>query len=156
MYLTVCPLYGPDHDSSVGEWMYLTVCPLYMAWIMIAQWENGCISVSVLSMARVTVAGYLKGFCPGWSHSANPAWANVAENGSISFHLHHKTCGNRGGRPKSNHGQKMTEVEYVYDNTGTDLIAVLWSYGPPLLMELIRPNILWNCFRLSEYGDLSP
>ena len=28
MYLTVCPLRGPGHDSSVGEWMYLTVCPL--------------------------------------------------------------------------------------------------------------------------------
>ena len=27
MYLTVCPLYGPGHDSSVGEWIYLTVCP---------------------------------------------------------------------------------------------------------------------------------
>jgi len=25
MYLTVCPLCGPDHDSSVGELMYLTV-----------------------------------------------------------------------------------------------------------------------------------
>jgi len=27
MYLTVCPLHGPGHDSSVGEWMVLTVCP---------------------------------------------------------------------------------------------------------------------------------
>ena len=27
MYLTVCPLYGSGHDSSVGELMYLTVCP---------------------------------------------------------------------------------------------------------------------------------
>jgi len=28
MYLTVCPLRGLGHDSSVGEGMYLTVCPL--------------------------------------------------------------------------------------------------------------------------------
>jgi len=27
MNLTVCPPCGPEHDSSVGEWMYLTVCP---------------------------------------------------------------------------------------------------------------------------------
>ena len=29
MYLTVYPLHGPGHDSSVGERMYLTVCPLH-------------------------------------------------------------------------------------------------------------------------------
>ena len=28
MNLTVCPLRGPDHDSSVGERMNLTVHPL--------------------------------------------------------------------------------------------------------------------------------
>ena len=27
MYLTVCPLCGPGHDSSVGEQTNLTVCP---------------------------------------------------------------------------------------------------------------------------------
>jgi len=27
MHLTVYPLRGPDHDSSVEECMYLTVCP---------------------------------------------------------------------------------------------------------------------------------
>ena len=27
MYLTVYSLPGPDHDSSVAEWMYPTVCP---------------------------------------------------------------------------------------------------------------------------------
>jgi len=27
MYLTVCPLRGPGHDSSVGDGMFLTVCP---------------------------------------------------------------------------------------------------------------------------------
>jgi len=29
MYLTVRPLRGLGHDSSVGECMYLTVCPLH-------------------------------------------------------------------------------------------------------------------------------
>ena len=27
MYLTVCPLHAPGHDSSVGELMDLTICP---------------------------------------------------------------------------------------------------------------------------------
>ena len=72
MYLTVCLLRGPGHDSSVGEWMYLTVCPLqclgrdssvgewmyltvfpYVSRVMIAQWENEGISLSVLSMAKI-------------------------------------------------------------------------------------------------------
>ena len=51
---------------------------------MIAQWDS---SLSVLPVARVqfpAMAEYFKGFFPGWSHSANPPWASVAENGSIS------------------------------------------------------------------------
>ena len=36
-----------------------------------------------------------------------PTWQ---ENGSISPQWHHATCGYRGGRPKSNHGQTMAEV----------------------------------------------
>ena len=32
MYLTVCPLRGSGHDSSVGEWMNHTVCPP-VAWV---------------------------------------------------------------------------------------------------------------------------
>jgi len=45
-------------------------------------------SLSVLPVARVqfpTTAEYFKGFFPGWSHSANPSWASVAENGSITL-----------------------------------------------------------------------
>jgi len=45
----------PGHDSSVGEWMYLTVSPLYGR-VMIAQWKNECISLSVLPVARVMIA----------------------------------------------------------------------------------------------------
>jgi len=79
----------------------ISLSVLSMARVMIAQWENACISLSVLSMARVmiahclsspwsgfnsrTVAEYFKGFFPGWSHSANPSWASMTENSSISF-----------------------------------------------------------------------
>ena len=76
---------------------------------MIAQCNN---SLSVLPVARVqfpATAEYFKGFFRGWSHSANPSWASVAENGSISPQWHHTTCGQRGGRPKSNHGQTMAD-----------------------------------------------
>jgi len=76
---------------------------------MIAKWDS---SLTVLPVARVQFparAEYFKGFFPGWSHSANPSWASVAENGSISPQWHHTTCGQRGGRPKSNHGQTMAD-----------------------------------------------
>ena len=39
---------------------------------MIAQWENECFSLSVLSIARVqlpAIAEYFKGFFPDWSHA---------------------------------------------------------------------------------------
>jgi len=56
MYLTVCPLCGPGHDSSIGERLYLTISVFSAARAMKAQWENECISLSVLSVARVMVA----------------------------------------------------------------------------------------------------
>jgi len=88
--LCALSLHLVSHDSSVREWMYLTVCPLH-ARVMIAQWENECISLSVLSVARVMIAQWesecislsvlsmarvqfpavaksFKGFFPGWSH----------------------------------------------------------------------------------------
>jgi len=77
--------------------------------VMIAQWDS---SLSVLPVARVqfpATVEYFKGFFPGWSHSANPCWASVAENGSISPQRHHTTCGQRGGRPKFNHGQALAD-----------------------------------------------
>jgi len=49
-----------------NECISLSVLPV--ARVMIAQWENGCISLSVLSMARVqfpAVAEMFKGFFPG-------------------------------------------------------------------------------------------
>ena len=100
MNLTVCPPCGPGHDSSVWGWMYLTVC-LSVSRVMIAQWENDCISLSVFPVARVqfpAMAQYFKGFFPGWSHSANPSWASMAENSSISPYWHRTTYGHRGGK----------------------------------------------------------
>jgi len=81
--------------------------------VMIAQWDS---SLSVLPVTRVqfpTTAEYSKGLFPGWSHSTNPSWASVAENGSISPQWHHTTCGQRGGRPKSNHGQTIEKTRFV-------------------------------------------
>jgi len=49
-----------------NECISLSVLP--MARVMIAQWENECISLAVLFMAQVqflTVAKYFKGFFPG-------------------------------------------------------------------------------------------
>jgi len=47
MYLTVCRLHGPGYGSSVGECISLSV--LSMGQVMIAQWENECISLSAFS-----------------------------------------------------------------------------------------------------------
>ena len=60
MHLTVCPLYGPGHDSSVGEWMYLIVCPL-----------RG--PGSIPSLGRV-----FQGIIPGISHVL--PWTQVWED----------------------------------------------------------------------------
>ena len=59
--------------------------------VTIAQWENECISRSVLPVAWVQFAAaaeYFKGFFPGWSHSANQSWASEVENGPISPQWH--------------------------------------------------------------------
>jgi len=37
------------------------------------------------------------------------SWASVTKNGSISSQWHRTTCGHRGGRLKSNHGQTAAE-----------------------------------------------
>ena len=77
--------------------------------IMIARWDS---SLSVLPVGRAqfpTTAEYSNGFFPGWPHSANPSWASVSENGSISPHWHHTNWRQRGGRPKSNHRWTMAD-----------------------------------------------
>jgi len=35
-----------------------------------------------MELSSPATSEYFKGFFPGWSHSANPYWASVAENGS--------------------------------------------------------------------------
>jgi len=118
MNLTVCPPYDPGHDSSMGEWMNLTVCPPCGPGHD-SSVGNEWISLSVLPMTRVqfpAMEEYFKGFFPGWSRSANPAWASVAENGLIFPQWPHRTRGHREGRPKSNHGHKMAEWKKGREN----------------------------------------
>ena len=117
---------GGCHTVAMKLWKLLRVSPNHMkqhrkrsfefyfhnnnnSSDMMAQWENKCISLSPPSslsslwpawVQLPTVAGYFKGFLPGWSHSVNPSWASVAKNGSISPQWHHTTCGQRGGRPE--------------------------------------------------------
>jgi len=61
--------------------------------------------------ARSWRSQYFKRFFLGWSHSASPSRASVAENGLISPQWKHITCGHRKKRPKSNHGLTMPEIK---------------------------------------------
>jgi len=87
---------------------------------MIAQWENEWIPLSMFSVARVqfpAVAKYFKGFFSGWSHSANPSWASVTGNRSISPQCHHTSCGHRGGRLTS------ADRKWLKDKTSVILLT---------------------------------
>jgi len=111
----------PVARVMIAQWdSSLSVLPV--AWVMIAQWDS---SLYVLPVARVqfpATAKYFKGFFPGCSHSASPSWASMAENGSISTQWHHTTCGQRGGRPKSNHRQTMADrKKSLYHSSGLPL-----------------------------------
>ena len=93
---------------------------------MIAQWDS---SLSVLPVVRVqfpAMAEYFKEFFPGWSHSANPSLASVAENGSISPQRHHTTCGQRGGRPMFNNGQMMGDRKKTITKLFTSSLKFPW------------------------------
>jgi len=87
-------LLGPSinlwaYMGGPGELLYRN------GYVMIAQWKNKCISLSVLPVARVrfpTTVEHFKGFFADWSHSANPSLASVAENGSIFPQWHRTTC----------------------------------------------------------------
>jgi len=63
MYLTVCPLYGPGHDSSVGERMYLTVCPLYVPGHDSSMGEQMNLIVCPTCGRGSAMAEYFKRFC---------------------------------------------------------------------------------------------
>jgi len=56
---------------------------------------------SVQCIHTSAMAEYFKGFFPGWSHSANPSWAIVAENGSISPQWVTFSMGHAGASRKS-------------------------------------------------------
>jgi len=85
--------------------------------VMIAQWKNK-MYLTVVRVQFPALAEYFKGFFPDWLHSANPFWVRATENGSISPQLHHSTCWHRRGRPKSNHGQTITERNTLLFDTG--------------------------------------
>ena len=66
MYLTVCPQW-PRVMKAQWENECISLSVLFLAQVMIAQWENECISLSDLSVARVqfpAVAEYFKRFIP--------------------------------------------------------------------------------------------
>jgi len=58
--------------------MYLTVYPLH-ARVMIAQWENECISMSILSMAWVMIAQWDSSVCPPCGSGSIPNHGEVFE-----------------------------------------------------------------------------
>ena len=134
---------------SLGWGDQVCFAPLFWS-VVITQWENECISLSVLTVTWVQfpdMAEYSKGYFPGWSLSATladhtlptrpkPAWQNMAEHGSISSQWHHTTCGHRGGRPTSNHGHTM--AEFKENNI---------FYSHPIVTELIS-KVLCVIFRL--------
>ena len=145
----------------IAQWdSPLSVLPV--AWVMIAQWDS---SLSVLSMAQVMIAQwdgslsvlpmarvqfpvmveYFKGLFPGWSHSANLSWASVAENGSISLQWHHTTRGQRGGRPKSNHGQTMADRKKMLEARIAQLVKSpnLQSYRSQVQASLPAGFFWW-------------
>ena len=93
----------PVARAMITQWENecISVSVLPVARVMIAQWDS---SLFVLPVARVMIALWnsslsvlpvprvqflnarknFKGFFCDWSHSANPSWASVAENDSIS------------------------------------------------------------------------
>jgi len=126
----------PVARVMIAQWdSSLPVFPV--ARVMITQWDT---SLPVLPVARVqfpATAEYFKGFLPGWSHSANPSWASLGENGSIPPQWHHTTCGQRGGRPKFNHGQTMADrkncMTYQTGNASRDELLHHRMTHPPIL-----------------------
>ena len=138
-----------DCNSALSSYMYerraacrskrIIVTLIAPQSVMIAQWDS---SLSVLPMARVqfpATAEYFKRFFPGWSHSANPSWASVAENGSISPQRHHTTCGQRGGRLKFNHAQTMADRKKNCASRKYNLTCPCWlvsSVLPTLTLAL--------------------
>jgi len=84
------------------------ICTPFMHWITSntnPKW--GMFSLSMQAVKSLKSRFHSGVLCT--QHSANPSWASVAENGSISPQRNHATCGQRGGRPKFNHGQTIAD-----------------------------------------------
>ena len=157
----------------------ISLAVLSMARVMITQWEDECISLSVFSMVRVmiaqlekecislsalpwprvqfsAVAEYFKGVFPGWSHSANPSWASVAENGSIAPQWHRTTCGQRGGRPTFNYGQTDRQTDRQWLLKACLLRRSTWAIKWPSTSG--EPDCRWGivCFLYLALGKRQP
>ena len=137
MYLTVCPPCGPGHDSSVGE-LCISLSVLPVARVMIAQWENECISLSVLFVVRgqfPAMAKYFKGYFPV-DHTlptpSGPAWQKMAQsplNGTTQL-----ADSEEEGRSPTMDWQTMTEVNKKMierpDDTDTESLTPLTPLTP--------------------------
>jgi len=137
---------------------------------MMAQWENECISLSVLSVARVqlpAVAKYFNGLFVGWSHTRlERSWemgifqgmfrwlvtlcqfvsGQRAENGSISPQWRHSTCGHGGGRLKSSYGQTIAKTRKLQRDA--KIIATIFL--PEIIaLTLWRYTLDPGCFKMN-------
>jgi len=87
---------GPGHDSSVGEWMYLTICSPH----------GPCHDSSVGEWMYLAV-GFNSQPIPWLFTLCQPA---LSQRGRKWLNLP-STCGHWVRRPKSNHGQRMAEIQ---------------------------------------------
>jgi len=97
------------------------------------------------------MAEYFKGVFPGWSHSANPSWAGVTENGSIFPKRHHTSRDwTSRGRPKSNHGQTLAEIKKAIHKSHFLSPIYHWLLGQHCyhLLRLDRAYWRWSFLRV--------
>ena len=119
MYHTVCPLRGLGHDSSVGEWMYLTVCPLRGLGhdSSVGEWMNhtfcplsGPGLISSHGGVFQGIYRWLIALCQPILSQCGKKWLNLPSK--VSHDLQPPaTCSHRGARPKSMHRQTMVEIK---------------------------------------------
>jgi len=121
---------------------------------MIAQWENECISQAVGRIQLPATAEYFNEFFPDWSYSANLSWASLTEKGSISPQWHHATCGHRGRRPRSNHGQVMGEIKYKRQFYGKTIIVRIPKTWEVSCHIGIKPASKWSVWACGENSCL--
>jgi len=121
---------------------------------MIAQWDSSLSAPPPRGLGSIpSHGGVFQGFFPGWSPSANPSWASVAENGSISPQWHNTNFGQWGGRPKSNHGQTMADekkntVWCASLRSGIDQLAITLAVRCTQLLSITHFTHLVTAYEL--------